>query len=273
MTSPSDRWRDLDRPPLRERALRSALVVEDGLWSELTVVDETGSTNADVASAASHGAAEGLVVVAEHQAAGRGRLERTWTAPPRSALTFSVLLRPPLATRAHWGWLPLLAGLSVAGPLTRLSGLDVGLKWPNDVMVAEHKVAGVLAEVVGGAVVVGVGINVSMHQDELPVPAATSLHLSGSEVVDREPVLRAVLRDLAVRYTGWCDAVGDVESTGLLRDYRAACVTLGREVTVHLPDGTTANGRAVDVDRQGRLVVERGTGRDALAAGDVVHVR
>jgi BirA family biotin operon repressor/biotin-[acetyl-CoA-carboxylase] ligase len=270
VTSP---WTDLDRPPLREGALRSALVTADGFWTALRVVAETESTNADVAAAAAAGEGEGLVLVAEHQRAGRGRADRTWTAPARSGLTFSVLLRPPAATRAAWGWLPLLAGLAVAAPLTRMSGLDLGLKWPNDVLAGERKLAGVLAEVAGPAVVVGIGLNVSLRHDELPAPAATSLVLAGSEVVDREPVLRAVLRDLAVRYLAWSAAAGDAEASGLLRDYRAACVTLGRDVTVHLPGGREMSGRAVDVDAAGRLLVDTGDKVEALAAGDVAHVR
>ena len=270
-------YRDLDRPPLRAPALRTALVVEGGLWSGLDVVEETGSTNADLVAAAAGGAAEGRVLVAEHQTAGKGRLDRAWTAPERSALTFSVLLRPPTATRAAWGWLPLLAGLSVVGPVRRLGEVDAGLKWPNDVLVAspggERKLAGLLAEVVGDAVVVGVGLNVSLRENELPVPSATSLAVAGSEVTDRDPVLRAVLRELATRYVAWRDAGGDAEASGLAADYRAACVTLGRDVTVHLPGGTRRRGRAVDVDASGRLVVAGPDGLDTLAAGDVVHLR
>jgi BirA family biotin operon repressor/biotin-[acetyl-CoA-carboxylase] ligase len=266
-------YRDLDRPPLRERALRTALVVDDGLWTQLDVVDETGSTNADVVAAAAAGASEGLVRVAEHQVAGRGRLNRTWSAPERSALTFSVLLRPPPETRPSWGWLPLLAGLAVATTVSRLGEVDARLKWPNDVLLGDRKVAGLLAEVSGDAVVVGIGINVSLRADELPVQTATSLLLAGSEVVDRDPVLRAVLRDIARRYVAWRSADGDPEATGLLDDYRATSATIGREVTVQLPGRTTRTGRAVDVDEQGRLVVAGEDGVDALAAGDVVHLR
>jgi BirA family biotin operon repressor/biotin-[acetyl-CoA-carboxylase] ligase len=266
-------FRDLDRPPLRERALRAALVVDGGMWTRLDVVAETGSTNADVAAAAAAGAPEGLVRVAEHQVAGRGRLDRTWVAPDRSALTFSVLLRPPPATRASWGWLPLLAGLSVATTITRLGEVEARLKWPNDVLLGDRKVAGLLAEVVGDAVVVGVGINVSVRADELPVPTATSLLLAGSEVVDRDPVLRAVLRDLARRYAAWRSVGGDPVASGVHDDYRTGSATIGREVTVHLPGGATRTGRAVDVDEQGRLVVAGDDGVDTLAAGDVVHLR
>ncbi|MGH8894266.1 MAG: biotin--[acetyl-CoA-carboxylase] ligase [Actinomycetes bacterium] len=258
---------------MSQRALRSALVVADGIWSEVRVVDETASTNADVVAESTAGAAEGLVVVAEHQVAGRGRADRIWTAPARSGLTFSVLLRPPSATRSRWGWLPLLAGLAVATPLRRLSGLAVAVKWPNDVLVGDRKVGGLLTEVTGDAVVVGIGINVSTRADELPVPTATSLRLAGSEVVDREPVLRAVLRDLEVRYRSWASADGDADAVGLHREYRQACATLGRDVTVHLPGGGVCTGRAVDVDGAGRLLVDDGETVHALGAGDVVHVR
>ncbi|MGH8940822.1 MAG: biotin--[acetyl-CoA-carboxylase] ligase, partial [Actinomycetes bacterium] len=256
MTSP---WRDLDRPPLREAALRAALVGAGGLWSDIRVVGETASTNADVVSAAGSGAPEGLVVVAEHQLAGRGRSDRRWTAPLRSGLAFSVLLRPPVP-RERWGWLPLLAGLCVVEPLRPMSGLDLGLKWPNDVLVdGTRKLAGILAEVAGDAVVVGIGLNVSLRDDERPVDSATSLLLEGSELLDRDPVLRAVLRELAKRYRSWCDAAGDADTVGLLGAYRAACVTLDRDVRVHLPGGRDLAGRAVDVDPSGRLLVDDGT--------------
>jgi BirA family biotin operon repressor/biotin-[acetyl-CoA-carboxylase] ligase len=273
--SPSP-WHDLDRPPLREASLRRGLVTGESLWTEVRVVAETGSTNADVAAAARAGAGEGLVVVADLQTAGRGRGGRGWQAPPRSGLTVSFLLRPP-TPRETWGWLPLLAGLAVVGPLARLSGLDLGLKWPNDVLVdGQRKLAGVLAEVVDDAVVVGVGLNVSLRADELPVPLATSLLLEGSEVVDRDPVLRAVLREAERLYRTHTDADGDADRAGLRTAYRAACVTLGRPVRVTLPGGGTLEGHATGVDGQGRLVV-RPDGADgvdtALAAGDVEHVR
>jgi BirA family biotin operon repressor/biotin-[acetyl-CoA-carboxylase] ligase len=269
VTSP---WRDLDRPPLRPAALRSALVTGEGLWTELRVVAETGSTNADVAAAALAGAGEGLVVVAELQTAGRGRADRTWQAPLRSGLALSVLLRPT-APRDTWGWLPLVAGLAVAGPVADLSGLELGLKWPNDVLVADRKLAGLLAEVVDDAVVLGIGLNVSLREDELPVPTATSLAVEGSEVVDREPVLRAVLRDLGRRYRAFEEHNGDAGAAGLHDAYRAACTTIGRAVRVTLPGDRVLEGDAVDVDSSGRLVVRTTTGTEALAAGDVVHVR
>ena len=274
MTSP---WTDLERPPLRAAALRTALVGAGSLWSDLRVVASTGSTNADVAAAARGGAPEGQVLVAEEQTAGRGRAGRTWSAPLRSGLAVSVLLRPSVP-RESWGWLPLLVGVSVTAALRAPTGLDLGLKWPNDVLVdGERKLAGVLAEVVDDAVVVGLGLNVSVRRAELPVAGATSLVLEGSEVTDRDPVLRAVLRELDRRYRAFLTAGGDpdgpTEATGLRSAYRTACVTLGRQVRVELPGGRTLEGEATDVDRSGRLLVRTGAGVRALAAGDVVHVR
>ena len=269
MTSP---FRDLDRPPLREAALRRALVAGSGLWTDIRVVESSPSTNADVAEAAREGAPEGLVIVAESQTAGRGRRDRSWTTPPRAGLTLSVLLRPTFPA-AGWGWLPLLAGLAVAHPLTRLAEVDVRLKWPNDVLVGERKLGGLLSEVVGTAVVIGIGLNVSLRADELPVPAATSLAIEDSAVVDRDPVLRAVLRDLERRYVDLTRASGDAAASGLAAAYREACATLGRDVRVELPGPQVLEGRAVDVDAEGRLVLDVGGRRETVAAGDVVHVR
>ena len=267
MTTGSGDWSDLDRPPLREAALRQALVAGP-LWTDLRVVGRTASTNADVAADALAGAREGLVVVAEHQTAGRGRLERTWSSSPRTGLTFSVLLRPRFP-RARWGWLPLLAGLAVAMPLRRQGGLDARLKWPNDVLVGERKVAGVLTEVVGDAVVVGIGVNVLAVPDDLPADVATSLAAEGSEFVDRDPVLRGVLRELARSYDGLQEHDGDAGTSGLHRAYREVCATVGREVRIELSGLPPRSGTASDVDAEGRLVVDG----LPVSAGDVVHVR
>lgn len=270
MSSP---FTDLDRPPLRQLALRKALIVEGGFWTRLDVVQETGSTNADVVAAAAAGAAQGLVVTAEHQAAGKGRNARTWSAPPRSGLAASVLLRPPPTTRAAWGWLPLLAGVAIASAIRRHGKVDAELKWPNDVLVDGRKLAGILAEVSGDAVVVGMGINVSLRPAELPVPTATSLAIAGADTTDRDTVLRAVLRELADRYRAWLAANGDPESSGLHTAYTDLCATLDRDVVAHLPGGSTLTGRATAVDRTGALVIDTADGPATLAAGDVVHLR
>jgi BirA family biotin operon repressor/biotin-[acetyl-CoA-carboxylase] ligase len=263
-------YTDLERPPLREAALRRALLVPDGLWSDLRVTAETGSTNADVAERARDGAPEGLVLVAERQTAGRGRQGRVWESPARAGIAVSVLLRPAGIDPARYGWLSLLAGVALVETVRRIAEVDAVLKWPNDLLIDERKCAGILAEVAEpGAVVVGLGLNTTLRKHELPGLDATSLALAGAACVDRDPLLRATLRALETWYLRWRDAGGDAEVSGLREAYAFHCATLGREVTVHLPDGSELRGLAEVVDLDGRLVVD---GR-ALAAGDVAHLR
>lgn len=280
---------DLDRPPLHEAALRSALVQEGGLWREVRVVPETGSTNADLAARAREGAPEGTVLVTELQTAGRGRLGRSWTAPPRSGLMFSMLLRPAVPVPLL-GWLPLLTGVAVATAIRRMTAfaesgerffggadgdvaVDARLKWPNDLLVGDRKLAGILAEKVDGALIVGVGLNVGLRAEELPVPTATSLAIEGAPLTDRAPLLRAILREMRTWYGEWTMLGGDPESSGLRTAYKELCTTLGRRVRVELPADETLEGTARDVDGSGRLVVEGPGGDVAVSAGDVVHVR
>ncbi|MDF3298213.1 biotin--[acetyl-CoA-carboxylase] ligase [Streptomyces tropicalis] len=276
----SSRWSDLDRPPLNATALRRGLVREGGLWSEVEVVPCTGSTNADLAARAAAGpVAEGAVLVAEEQTAGRGRLDRRWTAPARSGLFFSVLLRPAEVPVARWGWLPLLTGVAAATGLSRAAGVDTALKWPNDVLVTvgdeERKAGGILAERAGeDAVVIGLGVNVTLRADELPVPQAGSLALAGAAVTDRDTLLRAVLRSLEDWYGRWRTAGGDAAASGLLEAYAAGCATLGRTVRAELPGGRSLVGEAVAVDGDGRLVLATAQGvQEPVGAGDIVHLR
>jgi BirA family biotin operon repressor/biotin-[acetyl-CoA-carboxylase] ligase len=284
------RWTDLERPPLDEAALRRALLApheleapsasggRGALWTSLDLVAQTGSTNADLAVRAAAGAAEGAVLIAEEQTAGRGRLHRRWSAPARSGLFFSVLLRPDAVPSARWGWLPLLAGVATAAAVSRVAGIEAALKWPNDLLVTvggeERKAAGILAERVADAdVVVGIGLNVTLREEELPVPTAGSLALAGAVVTDRDPLLRAVLRSLAEWYVAWRDVHGDADACGLREDYSARCATLGREIRASMPGGREVTGTAVSIDDEGRLVV-RSEGEEAVVdAGDVVHVR
>jgi BirA family biotin operon repressor/biotin-[acetyl-CoA-carboxylase] ligase len=269
------RWSDLDRPPLDISALARSLIVPAGLWRDIRVVEETGSTNADLAVLAREGEAEGLVLVAEHQTAARGRLGRTWTAPPRSGLSFSLLLRPFEVEPSRWPLLPLLVGVATAVATSAVAEVAIGLKWPNDLLIGDRKLAGILAERVdsarGPAVVIGVGLNITLTVEELPVKTAISLALAGSTSADRDTVLRAILRAIEGEYTSWRLDGGD--SGALLSRYRDLCVTLGRNVRAELPAGAAVDGVAVDVDATGSLVVDTMTGRRTVSAGDVVHLR
>jgi BirA family transcriptional regulator, biotin operon repressor / biotin---[acetyl-CoA-carboxylase] ligase len=281
--SDDSRWSDLDRPPLNAAALRRGLVRDGGhggLYCDLEVVRSTGSTNSDlVALAVSGDADEGAVLVAEEQTSGRGRLERQWTAPARSGLFFSVLLKPAEVPVARWGWLPLLAGVAVATGLSRSAGVDTALKWPNDLLVSiggeERKAGGILAERAGNdGVVIGVGVNVTLRESELPVPQAGSLRLAGAVSTDRDPLLRAMLRSLEEWYGRWRAAAGDPAASGLQETYAAGCATLGRTVRAELPGDRALVGEAVAIDGDGRLVIATEAGvQEPVGAGDIVHLR
>jgi len=253
------------------------IATSDDDWV-VEILPETPSTNAVVAERARAGGPHGLVVVTEHQTAGRGRLDRSWETPARSALTFSVLLRPEVEAR-RWPWLPLLTGLAVAGAL-REEGYDAGVKWPNDVLIrseaGERKVCGILVERVetspsigaGPAAVVGIGLNTSLTAAELPTETATSLQLEHGGPVDRTAVLVALLRSLFEHYADWA-----ADPDGVRASYRELSVTLGRRVRAELPGGGLLEGTALDIDETGRLLVDTAAGVQAVGAGDVVHLR
>jgi BirA family biotin operon repressor/biotin-[acetyl-CoA-carboxylase] ligase len=269
---PSSPWSDLDRPALDGPALEAALTRDSSLWRSLEVVPEIGSTNAALVAATGEETQEGAVLVAEHQVAGRGRLDRVWTSPPRAGITVSFLLRPDVPA-ARRGWLPLLTGVALAEAVGEVTGVRASLKWPNDLLAGDgRKLAGILAEGSGTAVVVGVGLNVSTTTPELP-DTGTSLSRVLGAPVDRGPVLLAFLRAVEKRYRRWTEALGDPVASGLAQDYLAWSSTVGTDVVVSLPDGSTLEGTAQAVDWDGRLVVSTTNGTVELASGDVRHVR
>ena len=227
-------------------------------WT-VRVVERTGSTNADLLAAAGEGAPDRSVLIARHQSAGRGRLDRRWEAPPGANLLMSVLFRDAAEPQAQVQRMALAVREVAAA-----HGAAATLKWPNDVMVGEAKLAGVLAEARAGAVVVGVGLNIGWAP-----PGAARLDDGGRgtalDVLDvGAEVLAAVDRRRAA-------------SAELEAEYRMHLATLGRRVRVELPgpSGTTVlDGRAIDVDDAGRLVVlDECAVSHRVAAGDVVHVR
>ena len=286
------------RPPLDLAALRRAAVRPGGLWRTIEVVESTGSTNADLLARALAGEPEGTVLATEHQQAGRGRLGRTWITPPRAALTFSLLVRPGVPP-ARRGWLPLLTGIAVAGAITSVTGVATTLKWPNDVLADQGqadasqagpgKLVGILAEAAADAIVVGIGVNVSTGQAELPdrgpgaLPAASLLTAGAKpEVLDRTPLLLAILDAFEHRYRDWREAAGDPEASGLRAAYLGRSGTIGRQVRAELPGGQGLSGLAVGVDADGRLLVRSSSGAGTagtagsvvpVAAADVVHLR
>ncbi len=249
----------------------------------MRLLASTGSTNTEAAAAARSGAAAGTVVAADHQAAGRGRLDRRWDSPPSSGLLFSVVVRPAGLPARAWSWLPLLTGVAVAAAVRAETAVDVGLKWPNDLVVEQdgqqRKLGGILCEALPApepeavAAVLGVGINVDLRADELPVPAATSLVLAGASPLPREQLLAAAVASLLTAYEQWAAHDFDAQASGLHDEYLAACRTLGVLVEVSRPAAPPLRGRAVGLDRDGSLLVDSAGSTVVVAAGDVVHLR
>ena len=283
-------------------ALARALTVPAGPFNRVSVVDETGSTNADVAEAAAASPAEWpdvSVMIANSQVQGRGRLDRVWEVPAGTSLISSVLLRPAQSASpggfaaTGYGWLSILAGIALCEAIAAETTASAGLKWPNDVLVGGRKVAGILAQVVpatgglkaggatGPAVVVGAGVNVHQSRGQLPVDTATSLALevAGPDTLDRTALLTAYLSRFATLYAEFAQAGGDALKPlagGASLHQRAVekMVTLGSAVRADLPGGRILAGTAIGLDPSGALLVTDAAGTThTVNAGDVVHVR
>ncbi len=205
----------------------------------------------------------GECVVAEFQSAGRGRLERKFESVPNVALLFSFYIEP--TRKLNWGWIPLLAGIAVARALNEETDSNYfKTKWPNDVIADSGKICGVLCERHGNGIIVGIGINVSTIPTELPVPSASSIFIESGIELDRNTLLPAILTSFEELFARWNSG------EDLKPSYRALSQTIGMEVSVLLPDGGSINGRAIDVDIEGQLILENG---DLISLGDVLHLR
>lgn len=260
----------------------------------LDVRESSPSTNTElVARARAQSLVHFSTLVTLDQTAGRGRIGRSWQAPAGSALACSVYLAPqtdggaPLPL-ARFGWFALVAGVAMTETVRHMLGLasslagspaaSVGFKWPNDVLIGAdgRKVSGILAELVPerSALVIGAGLNLDMTEAQLPVTTATSLLVESGTSYDPDTVLAGYLARLREHADAFASAGGEADASGLRDRARALCSTLGRSVRVELPDGTTLDGTATDLDADGRLEVRTGDGATvAVSAGDVTHLR
>jgi len=264
-----------DRRALEEFRLRELLAGAHWAGPFPLVKTRTTTTNADAADLARAGAASMSCVVAEEQTAGRGRLDREWVSPEFGGLWMSVVINNSDVDPTRWMWLPLAAGLAARDAIAEQSGIDVRLKWPNDVVLIAgggegplHKLGGVLSERLSDvdAFIVGIGINVAITEDELPTPEATSLLVAGGRT-DREALLAGVLVELDARVSQWRSGDPLLEA-----DYVRACASIGRQVSARLPDGETVAGLAADIAPDGALVINTPDGKVlSITAGDVIH--
>lgn len=257
------------RTPLHVASLRHALVTH-GPYERIDHVETTGSTNADLVALAQQGAPAWTALITEHQSQGRGRMGRKYVSPRGAQLTLSVLIRPPHACLKRLGTMPLATGVAVLDALGPAA--TASLKWPNDVLIEGRKLCGILAEAASlgpqPAVVIGLGLNTALREDELPVPHATSLHLEGI-AYERQRLAVDVLTALHRRLRQW--ESGD---PSLMGSYRRGCGTIGQAVRVELPGQAPLTGQAEGISDDGLLVVRDAQGTlHRLAAGDVHHVR
>lgn len=242
-------------------------------WRGLDVVAETGSTNVDLLTRAATGEdVDGVVLIAEHQTAGRGRHGRTWVTVPGAQITMSVGVAAGDVPTDAWGWLTLAAGVAVVDAVEAETGVAAGLKWPNDVLADDKKLAGILAEVAAPQrrIVVGVGLNVAPASEEL-AGEATSLVDLGAVAPDRDRLVCRLLTELGERILGWRAAGGADEQ--LKSDYHDRSLTIGSQVRVVLPGNRELVGAATSIDARGRLCLECAGEAVAVSAGDVVHLR
>lgn len=273
------------------------------LTSRLEWRESAGSTNLELIQlAGSEVLPDFTVYVTANQMAGRGRSGRVWETPANSALAISVLIHPPISSGSDLGklgWLPLIAGLAMSNAVKALIGdgqKTIGLKWPNDVLVNERKICGVLTELVGNSVVIGAGINLTQTQEQLPIPNATSLAIEGAAGFSGQDlnidgpagifdtVLSNYLENLKELYTRFANLGMDAVASGVRQQVIDGCITLGREVRAELPGGDTRLGKAVAIDDSGRLVLQVEESNAvtnappaksllAVSAGDIVHLR
>lgn len=229
------------------------------------MVEVTGSTQDDLTQlVADKKAKSGEVITSEYQSAGRGRLDRKFDAPATSALMFSFYVEP-LRDKSDWSFLPLLTGLSVIFSLTTLDPeFSPTLKWPNDILIGDGKVGGIIAQASGEGVVIGVGINVGMSQEELPVVTATSLALHNFSTLDRNLILSTFLTTFEELFERWRNG------EDLRHLYKETSATIGHDIRIEHPDGSHKNGKAVDVTPAGELILEDGS---RVTVGDIVHLR
>ena len=244
--------------PSMERAL-------EGLAPRALILDVCGSTNDEARDLARKGAPHLTVVTTEVQTAGRGRRGRAWTSVPGEGLYASVVLRPDLPVE-RWTLLPLLTGVAAVRAVRHRTRVPASLKWPNDVVVNNRKLGGILVEAeIPAYAVAGIGINVAQTSfpDELE-QTATSLAREDAVRLDRADLLGFLVRYLR-------DALADPEAS--LDRYRRASATIGRAVTVTREGAATVTGVALDVDARGALMLETESGVETVTAGDVVHLR
>jgi BirA family transcriptional regulator, biotin operon repressor / biotin---[acetyl-CoA-carboxylase] ligase len=254
---------ELHREALRESELHAEL---SPYW-RVSVVDVTGSTQVDLAeSIRAHSAVDGDVLVANYQSDGKGRLDREFIAAPSAALLFS-LFKKVTRPRDEWNFIALLTALSITEALTDLDKkITLSIKWPNDILVNDKKVAGLLCQGENDGVIVGVGLNVGMQETELPVVTATSLYLEKFSQLDRNEILKRILRSFREKFEVWHEQ----GSAPFISQYENLCSSLNRDIQIVWPVGDSQATQATGISIRGELILNDGV---LVNSADVLHLR
>jgi len=210
----------------------------------------------------------GTVLIADHQSAGRGRLTRTFETPPQVAVLLSTVLYP-IRNSADLGWIPLIVGVAAANAISKYCGLAPLLKWPNDLLIGDLKVGGIIAEQVDDCVVVGIGINVLQNNDELPVPTATSLFLECPKdaITAREELIAYLLQEIRSEFDAWNTANDNVE---ILKKYSELSATIGKQIKLDFQNGESKESVAIGFADNGGLLITSG---ETIVSADLTHLR
>jgi BirA family biotin operon repressor/biotin-[acetyl-CoA-carboxylase] ligase len=248
------------RAPL-DKSIITSLISQ--YW-RVSVVELTASTQSDLAALANSSVAKaGDLIAAEFQSAGRGRLDRNFQAPAQSALLFSFYITPK-RNRESWSFISFLAAIAMHEVISKDKAEKISLKWPNDILIGEKKVAGLLAEQTNEGLVIGIGVNVTMTQQELPVPTATSLMISGCGNLDRNLLLGNFLNNFQELFRQW------EEGEDFVGRYQHLSSTIGKKVRVEVSGRQPVESVAVAISSKGALILEDGF---EVNVGDVVHLR
>ena len=254
---------ELHRAGLRESELNAEL---SPYW-RVSVVDVTGSTQHDLAEGVrASSAQDGEVLIANYQSAGKGRLDREFIAAPSSALLFSfykIITRP----REEWNFIALLAALSITEALSNIDGgTKFTIKWPNDILIQEQKIAGLLCQAEAKGVIVGIGLNVLMQEEELPVVTATSLYLQKYPELDRNVLVKRILQTFEKKFLIW----NKEGSVPFISDYEKVCSSLMCQIQIIEPTGASKSAFATGISSFGELILDDGT---RVNSADVLHLR
>lgn len=271
--------------PFSAQNIQARLTTKSLGWN-LHILEEASSTNTVALQLAAEGAEHGTVIIAERQTAGRGRLGRHWYSPAHQNLYGSIIVRMTLSP-SQVLWLPLITGMAIAQTVEQEAGLQPSLKWPNDILIGRRKIGGILCESTshgkqGGAVIIGIGLNVNAGKDTFPPDlqgSATSLAIEAERVFDRHSLAATLLSHLETHL----ERLQSGDPTQLKKAYLARCSTIGRTIAIHMNNGEQLEGFAQDIALDGALLVLPSADRSKphttdssvleIRSGDVTYVR